>query len=81
MPVGWSPCSLTGCAMARSQRRAEFLSVPSTHVLRLATRGWLSTQVGYDFVNPSAFAIPASSILVGMSLGRVQFLNRCGTTE
>src|SRR4029077_4867411 len=35
-PAAWSPCSLTGCAMARSQRRAEFLSVPSTHVLRLA---------------------------------------------
>jgi hypothetical protein len=35
-PAAWSPCSLTGCAMARSQRRAEFLSVRSTHVPRLA---------------------------------------------
>src|ERR1700677_3962012 len=26
-PAAWSPCLLTGCAMARSQRRANFLSI------------------------------------------------------
>ena len=37
-------------------------------------------EAGYGFVSPSAFASPASSILTGRSLGRVQFLKRCGTT-
>jgi HipA-like protein len=32
------------------------------------------------FVTPSSLASWASSILTGRSLGRVQFLRRCGTT-
>jgi hypothetical protein len=43
-------------------------------------KGVVDAEVGYGFVSPSAFASPASSILTGMSLGRVQFLKRCGTT-
>jgi hypothetical protein len=37
-------------------------------------------EAGYGFVIPSSFASWASSILTGRSLGRVQFLKRCGTT-
>jgi hypothetical protein len=37
-------------------------------------------EVGYGFVSPSIFASWESSILTGRSLGRVQFLKRCGTT-
>src|ERR1700685_4269573 len=37
-------------------------------------------EAAYRFVSPSSFASSASSILTGRSLGRVQFLKRCGTT-
>ena len=37
-------------------------------------------EPGYAFVNPNCFASSASTILVGRSLGKVQFLKRCGTT-
>ena len=37
-------------------------------------------ESSYGFVSPSSFASWASSILTGRSLGRVQFLKRCGTT-
>ena len=37
-------------------------------------------EAGYGIVSPSAFASWVSSILAGRSLGRVQFLNRCGIT-
>src|ERR1700733_6341642 len=33
-----------------------------------------------SFVSPSSFANWASNILAGRSLGKVQFLKRCGTT-
>ena len=37
-------------------------------------------ETGYGFVSPSIFASWASTILTGRSLGRIQFLNRCGMT-
>ena len=37
-------------------------------------------EAGYGFVSPSSFASWASSILTGRSLGKVQFLKRCGMT-
>jgi hypothetical protein len=37
-------------------------------------------EAGYGFVSPSSFANWASSILTGRSLGKVQFLKRCGTS-
>jgi hypothetical protein len=42
--------------------------------------GILPSEPGYGFLSPICFATAASSILVGRSLGRVQFLKRCGTT-
>jgi hypothetical protein len=39
-----------------------------------------ASEAGYGLVRPSCFASTASSILAGRSLGRVQFLKRCGTT-
>ena len=40
----------------------------------------IPSDSGYGFVSPSSFASWLSSILAGRSLGRVQFLKRCGTT-
>src|SRR6266851_7059603 len=37
-------------------------------------------EAGYRLVSFICFAISASSILAGRSLGRVQFLKRCGMT-
>jgi hypothetical protein len=37
-------------------------------------------EAGYGFVSFICFASSASSILAGRSLGRVQFLKRCGMT-
>jgi hypothetical protein len=39
-----------------------------------------SVRACYGFLNPICFAIAASSILTGRSLGSVQFLKRRGTT-
>jgi hypothetical protein len=42
--------------------------------------GILPSEAGYGFVSFICFASSASSILAGRSLGRVQFLKRCGMT-
>jgi hypothetical protein len=42
--------------------------------------GILPSEPGYGFLIPICLATAASSILTGRSLGRVQFLKRCGTT-
>jgi hypothetical protein len=71
-------------ATAKTQRKTPTSSdlkdwPRSTHTQR-SLYSWPAFQAGYGFVSPSIFASWASTILVGRSLGRVQFLKRCGMT-
>jgi hypothetical protein len=61
----------------RSRPRRDLVSNSSYPVTAALADGFEETR---RRVSPSAFASVASTILAGRSLGRVQFLKRCGMT-
>jgi hypothetical protein len=73
-----SHCALSPC-FVRQGKRQVFFSWGEWILSSGAVEG-RSFGVGCGFLSPSIFASWASTILVGRSLGRVQFLKRCGMT-